>query len=51
MNLTVGLYFSHVKSSLCGVLKAFYGNMNACIKNKLMNENGRILDTKIEGSQ
>ena len=44
---------SHGKSNSCDVLRAFYGNMNVCIKNKLMDTDGRILmlDTEIEGSE
>ena len=37
------IYFSHGKTNSCGVLTAFYGNMNVVVKNKMNDENGRIL--------
>ena len=37
------LYFSHAKSILCGVLVGFSGNETFTVKNRLCDENGRIL--------
>ena len=46
------IYYSHGKTNSCGVLIAIYGNLNICVKNKLYDNNCRvlILDAKINGS-
>ena len=42
MNLMV-IYIYHLENRILVFLAAFYGNINASIKNKLMDKNGRIL--------
>ena len=37
------IYYSHGKTNLCRVLIAIYGNLNFCIKNKVHENNGRVL--------
>ena len=37
------LYFSHGKTNSCGVLIAFYGNLNVVVKNQFNDGYGRIL--------
>ena len=37
------LYFSHGKNNSCGVLIAFYGNVNVVVKNQFNDDNRRIL--------
>ena len=46
------IFFSHGKSNSCGVLISFNGNINFTVKQKLNDQEGRILllDTDIDGS-
>ena len=46
------IYYSHGKTNSCGVLIAIYGNLNICVKNKMHDNDGRILilDATINGS-
>ena len=46
------IYYSHSKTNSCGVLIAIYGNLNVCVKNKVHDNDGRvlILDATINGS-
>ena len=46
------IYYSHGKTNSCGVLIAIYGNLNICVKNKVHDNDGRvlILDATINGS-
>ena len=46
------MYYSRGKTSSCGVLIAIYGNLNICFKNKVNDNNGRvlILEATIDGS-
>ena len=37
------LDFYHGKTNSCGVLIAFYGNVNVVVKNQFNDDNGRIL--------
>ena len=37
------LYFSHRKTNSCGVLIAFFGNLNVVVKNQFKDNHGRIL--------
>ena len=46
------IYYSHGKTNSCGVLIAIYGNLNIYVKNKVHDNDGRvlILDATINGS-
>ena len=46
------IYCSHGKTNSCGVLIAIYGNLNIRVKNKMHDNDGRvlILDARINGS-
>ena len=46
------IYYSHGKTNSCGVLIAFYSNLNICVKNKVNGNNGRvvILEATTDGS-
>ena len=46
------IYYSHGKTNSCGLLIAFYGNLNICVKNKVNDNDGRvlILEATIDGS-
>ena len=46
------IYYSHGKTNSCGVLIAIYGNLNICVKNKVHENDGRVLifDATINGS-
>ena len=37
------IYYSHGKTNSCGVLKVIYGNLNICVKNKIPDNDGRVL--------
>ena len=37
------IYYSHGKTNSCGVLIAIYGNLNICVKNKVNDNDGRVL--------
>ena len=46
------IYYAHCKTNPCGVLIAFYGNSNICVKNRVNGNDGRvlILEATIDGS-
>ena len=46
------IYYSHGATNSCGVLIAVYSNLNICVKNKVHDNDGRvlILDATINGS-
>ena len=46
------IYYSHGKTNSCGVLIAVYGNLNICVKNKVNDNDGKvlILEATIDGS-
>ena len=37
------IYYSHGKTNSCGLLIAFYGNLNVCVKNKVNDNDDRVL--------
>ena len=37
------IYYSHGKTNSCGGINTFYGNLNICVKNKVNDNDGRVL--------
>ena len=37
------IYYSYGKTNSCGVLIAIYGNLSVCVKNKVNDNDGRVL--------
>ena len=52
VSFKVKIYCSHLKTNSYGVLTAIYGNLNICVKNKVNDNDGRvlILEATIDGS-
>ena len=46
------IYYSHGKANSCGILIAIDGNLSICIKNKVNDNDGRVLipEAAINGS-
>ena len=42
------LFFSHGKTNSCGVVIAFYGNINYSVQKQLIDSEGRILILEVE---
>ena len=42
-NLKDKIYYCHDKTNSYGVLIAIYGNLNICVKNKVNDNDGRVL--------
>ena len=46
------IYYLHSKTNLCGILIAIYGNLNISVKNKVNDNDGKVLiiEASINGS-